>query len=150
MAAEEVLEAADHYKSEIERLTKELTETTHEKIQAAEYGLVVLEEKLTLKQQYDELEAEYEVLKQELEQLREVSWLGKWAGLALGLPPSCLLPSSFSLPFTACPLHYKKRAPSNVLALLRVTVEEMGGKILSWSLGQARFSWKCVCLRPKW
>lgn len=77
MAAEEVLQTVDHYKTEIERLTKELTETTHEKIQAAEYGLVVLEEKLTLKQQYDELEAEYDGLKQELEQLKEVS----------GLPP---------------------------------------------------------------
>ncbi|CAM5082875.1 unnamed protein product [Natator depressus] len=71
MAAEEVLQAVDHYKTEIERLTKELTETTREKIQAAEYGLVVLEEKLTLKQQYDELEADYDCLKQELEQLRE-------------------------------------------------------------------------------
>lgn len=73
MAAEEVLQTVDHYKTEIERLTKELTETTHEKIQAAEYGLVVLEEKLTLKQQYDELEAEYDSLKLELEQLKEVS-----------------------------------------------------------------------------
>ncbi|XP_069347487.1 protein bicaudal D homolog 1 isoform X5 [Eulemur rufifrons] len=71
MAAEEVVQTVDHYKTEIERLTKELTETTHEKIQAAEYGLVVLEEKLTLKQQYDELEAEYDSLKQELEQLKE-------------------------------------------------------------------------------
>ncbi|XP_017448216.1 protein bicaudal D homolog 1 isoform X2 [Rattus norvegicus] len=71
MAAEEALKTVDHYKTEIERLTKELTETTHEKIQAAEYGLVVLEEKLTLKQQYDELEAEYDGLKQELEQLKE-------------------------------------------------------------------------------
>ncbi|XP_059113165.1 protein bicaudal D homolog 1-like [Peromyscus eremicus] len=71
MAAEEVLQTVDHYKTEIERLTKELTETTHEKIQAAEYGLVVLEEKLSLKQQYDELEAEYDGLKQELEQLKE-------------------------------------------------------------------------------
>ncbi|XP_060161620.1 protein bicaudal D homolog 1 isoform X5 [Globicephala melas] len=71
MAAEEVLQTVDHYKTEIERLTKELTETTHEKIQAAEYGLVVLEEKLTLKQQYDELEAEYDSLRQELEQLKE-------------------------------------------------------------------------------
>ncbi|KAH0514398.1 Protein bicaudal D-like protein 1 [Microtus ochrogaster] len=71
MAAEEVLQTVDHYKTEIERLTKELSETTHEKIQAAEYGLVVLEEKLTLKQQYDELEAEYDGLKQELEQLKE-------------------------------------------------------------------------------
>ncbi|XP_059882135.1 protein bicaudal D homolog 1 isoform X8 [Delphinus delphis] len=71
MAAEEVLQTVDHYKTEIERLTKELTETTHEKIQAAEYGLVVLEEKLTLKQQYDELEADYDSLRQELEQLKE-------------------------------------------------------------------------------
>ncbi|KAM5288593.1 protein bicaudal D homolog 1 isoform 7-T7 [Ctenodactylus gundi] len=71
MAAEEVPPSVDHYKSEIERLSRELSETTHEKIQAAEYGLVVLEEKLTLKQQYDELEAEYDGLKQELEQLKE-------------------------------------------------------------------------------
>ncbi|XP_071407284.1 protein bicaudal D homolog 1 isoform X6 [Pithys albifrons albifrons] len=75
MAAEEVLQGADHYKSEIERLTRELSETTHEKIQAAEYGLVVLEEKLTLKQQYDELEAEYDGLKQELEQLKETRFI---------------------------------------------------------------------------
>lgn len=84
MAAEEVLQGADHYKSEIERLTRELSETTHEKIQAAEYGLVVLEEKLTLKQQYDELEAEYDGLKQELEQLKEVSQPG-----LLSLPAGC-------------------------------------------------------------
>lgn len=92
MAAEEVLQGADHYKSEIERLTRELSETTHEKIQAAEYGLVVLEEKLTLKQQYDELEAEYDGLKQELEQLKEVSQPGLLSdrGLRAGagrLPP---------------------------------------------------------------
>uniref|UniRef100_A0A8B9NLA3 BICD1 n=1 Tax=Accipiter nisus TaxID=211598 RepID=A0A8B9NLA3_9AVES len=84
MAAEEVLQGADHYKSEIERLTRELSETTHEKIQAAEYGLVVLEEKLTLKQQYDELEAEYDGLKQELEQLKEGSNLGFVQGTYTG------------------------------------------------------------------
>ncbi|XP_075458813.1 protein bicaudal D homolog 1 isoform X3 [Ascaphus truei] len=71
MAAEEVLQTVEDYKAEIERLTKELGETTQEKIQAAEYGLVVLEEKLSLKQQYDELEAEYDSLKQEQEQLKE-------------------------------------------------------------------------------
>ncbi|XP_069795845.1 protein bicaudal D homolog 2-like isoform X2 [Narcine bancroftii] len=58
-------------RTELERLNRELSETTREKIQAAEYGLVVLEEKQTLKQQYDELESEYETVKQELEQLRE-------------------------------------------------------------------------------
>lgn len=93
MAAEEVLQTVDHYKTEIERLTKELTETTHEKIQAAEYGLVVLEEKLTLKQQYDELEAEYDSLKQELEQLKEVSCLSPLPCSAA--PPTPLAHSSF-------------------------------------------------------
>lgn len=73
MAAEEAPLSLDHYRAEVERLSRELTETTHEKIQAAEYGLAVLEEKLTLKQQYDELEAAHDSLRQELEQLREVS-----------------------------------------------------------------------------
>lgn len=58
--------------AEIARLSSELHETTREKIQAAEYGLAVLEEKQTLKQQYDELESEYDSVRQELDQLREV------------------------------------------------------------------------------
>lgn len=60
-------------RAEIERLSRELTETTNEKIQAAEYGLAVLEEKQQLKQQYDDLEIEYETVRQELDQLKEVS-----------------------------------------------------------------------------
>ncbi|XP_071066345.1 protein bicaudal D homolog 1 isoform X2 [Dasypus novemcinctus] len=70
MAGEEA-PAAEQYRAEIERLSRELSETTHEKIQAAEYGLVVLEEKLALKQRYDELEAAHDALRRELEQLRE-------------------------------------------------------------------------------
>ncbi|KAK6480763.1 protein bicaudal D-like protein 2-like isoform X1 [Huso huso] len=67
-----VLEAAPEWlRTEIERLSRELSETTHEKMQAAEYGLAVLEEKQQLKQQYDELEAEYETARRELDQLRE-------------------------------------------------------------------------------
>lgn len=58
-------------RAELERLSRELTETTNEKIQAAEYGLAVLEEKQQLKQQYDELEIEYETIRQELDQLKE-------------------------------------------------------------------------------
>uniref|UniRef100_A0A667ZS77 BICD cargo adaptor 2 n=1 Tax=Myripristis murdjan TaxID=586833 RepID=A0A667ZS77_9TELE len=58
-------------RAEIERLSRELTETTNEKIQAAEYGLAVLEEKQQLKQQYDDLEIEYETVRQELDQLKE-------------------------------------------------------------------------------
>ncbi|XP_010736977.2 protein bicaudal D homolog 2-like [Larimichthys crocea] len=57
--------------AEVERLTRELRETTHEKIQAAEYGLAVLEEKQQLKQRFDELETEYETVRHELDQLKE-------------------------------------------------------------------------------
>ncbi|XP_054880489.1 protein bicaudal D homolog 2-like [Poeciliopsis prolifica] len=56
---------------EVDRLTRELRETTHEKIQAAEYGLAVLEEKQQLKQRFDEMETEYETVRQELDQLKE-------------------------------------------------------------------------------
>jgi len=41
-------------------------------VQAAEYGLAVLEEKQRLQEQYDELETALEANKQELECLREV------------------------------------------------------------------------------
>ncbi|XP_066469537.1 protein bicaudal D homolog 2 isoform X2 [Tiliqua scincoides] len=58
-------------RGEIKRLFQELGETTREKIQAAEYGLVVLEEKQQLKQQYEELELEYETIRTEMEQLKE-------------------------------------------------------------------------------
>ncbi|XP_062475565.1 protein bicaudal D homolog 2 isoform X3 [Pezoporus occidentalis] len=60
-------------RSEIKRLFQELGETTREKIQAAEYGLAVLEEKQQLKQQYEELELEYETIRTEMEQLKEVN-----------------------------------------------------------------------------
>ncbi|XP_019957161.1 protein bicaudal D homolog 2 [Paralichthys olivaceus] len=58
-------------RAEVERLTRELRETTREKIQAAEYGLAVLEEKQQLKQRFDEVETEYETVRQELDQLKE-------------------------------------------------------------------------------
>ncbi|XP_020820039.1 LOW QUALITY PROTEIN: protein bicaudal D homolog 2-like [Phascolarctos cinereus] len=58
-------------RAEVKRLFHELGETTREKIQAAEYGLVVLEEKQQLKLQYEELELEYETIRSEMEQLKE-------------------------------------------------------------------------------
>lgn len=68
-----LLEAGPEWmRAEIERLSRELSETTNEKIQAAEYGLAVLEEKQQLKQQYDDMEIEYETVRQELDQLKEV------------------------------------------------------------------------------
>ncbi|XP_043089330.1 protein bicaudal D homolog 2 isoform X3 [Puntigrus tetrazona] len=70
-AEEQQQQQRDWTRAEVQRLSRELAETTREKIQAAEYGLAVLEEKQQLKQQYDELDAEYESVRQELEQLRE-------------------------------------------------------------------------------
>ncbi|XP_076859159.1 protein bicaudal D homolog 2 [Brachyhypopomus gauderio] len=70
--AQLVIEAGPNWlRAEIERLSRELSETTREKIQAAEYGLAVLEEKQQLQQRYDELDSEYETVRQELDQLRE-------------------------------------------------------------------------------
>ena len=62
----------DQLKSEVERLNSELQQACLEKVQAAEYGLAVLEEKQRLQEQYDELETALEANKQELECLREV------------------------------------------------------------------------------
>ncbi|KAJ7376569.1 Protein bicaudal D 2 [Desmophyllum pertusum] len=66
------MSAIDQLKSEIERLSSELQQACLEKVQAAEYGLAVLEEKQRLQEQYDELEGTLEANKQELECLREV------------------------------------------------------------------------------
>lgn len=63
---------AEWLRAEVERLSRELSETTSEKIQAAEYGLAVLEEKQQIKMQFDDLEIEYEAVRQELDQLKEV------------------------------------------------------------------------------
>lgn len=58
--------------AEVIRLTLELQEATEEKLQAARYGLVVLEESAALKVKHRQLEEEHEVLKVELQQLKEV------------------------------------------------------------------------------
>ncbi|XP_056101320.1 protein bicaudal D homolog 1-like isoform X3 [Rhinichthys klamathensis goyatoka] len=64
-------ESVDHYRAEVERLTRELAEANREKVRAAECGLAVLEENQTLKQQYADLETEQESLRLELEHLQE-------------------------------------------------------------------------------
>lgn len=58
--------------AEVIRLTLELHEATEEKLQAARYGLVVLDENEALKTKHRQLEEEYEALKAELQQLKEV------------------------------------------------------------------------------
>lgn len=74
-----VMEAQPEWlRAEVKRLSHELAETTREKIQAAEYGLAVLEEKHQLKLQFEELEVDYEAIRGEMEQLKEVRRKGGW------------------------------------------------------------------------
>ena len=70
--SDEYPETIEELRAEIERLKDELNLASQEKIQAAEYGLVVLEEKQALKQQYEELEVLFETAKQELQLAKEV------------------------------------------------------------------------------
>lgn len=65
------MESLDHLKQELERLNLELDQTSSEKNQAAQYGLVLLEEKESLQTRCEELEALYENTKLELENTRE-------------------------------------------------------------------------------
>lgn len=63
-------------KAEIERLTRELDQASAEKIQSAQYGLSLLEEKESLQQKCEELETLYENSKHDLQMTQEVSNLG--------------------------------------------------------------------------
>jgi len=51
---------------EVERLTRELDRASSEKVQSAEYGLVLLEEKEALEARCGELEAAFENARHEL------------------------------------------------------------------------------------
>ncbi|XP_056279280.1 protein bicaudal D homolog 2 isoform X2 [Pseudoliparis swirei] len=68
---EEIEMGSGELKTEVVRLTLELQEATEEKLQAARYGLEVLEESAALKVKHRQLEEEYETLKGELHQLKE-------------------------------------------------------------------------------
>lgn len=59
---------------EVERLTHDLQQACQEKVQAAEYGLAVLEEKQELQDKLDELESKYDTTKHDLKQAKEVSY----------------------------------------------------------------------------
>lgn len=59
-------------KREVDRLTLELHQACQEKIQAAEYGLAVLEEKQQLQEQYDSLHTRYDQRKNEMTNMKEV------------------------------------------------------------------------------
>lgn len=61
-------------RAEIERLSRELDLASTEKIQSAQYGLALLEEKSTLQERCNELEGLYENTKHELDITHEVSF----------------------------------------------------------------------------
>lgn len=63
----------DELRIEIERLSRELDQASSEKIQSAQYGLGLLEEKSHLQDKCDELESLYENAKHELDITQEVS-----------------------------------------------------------------------------
>lgn len=64
-------DSIEELKAEITRLQNELSETSREKVQAAEYGLAVLEERQQVQAQYDELESLFETTRHELECAKE-------------------------------------------------------------------------------
>lgn len=68
MAANEIGELHN----EIERLSRELDQASSEKIQSAQYGLGLLEEKSQLQHRCEELETLYENAKHELDITQEV------------------------------------------------------------------------------
>jgi len=64
-------EEMERLKQEVVRLTQELDQTSSEKIQSAQYGLVLLEEKESLETRCQELEAHFENTKHELQVTQE-------------------------------------------------------------------------------
>ncbi|KAH7641291.1 bicaudal d-like protein [Dermatophagoides farinae] len=58
-------------KERIEQLNEELKTATAEKIQSAQYGLVLLDEKEELQKKYDELESRYDSKNKDFEDLKE-------------------------------------------------------------------------------
>ena len=65
-------------KREVDRLTSDLQQACQEKVQAAEYGLAVLEEKQKLQETYDDLQSAFEKAKSDLSQAAEVIQLSIW------------------------------------------------------------------------
>lgn len=62
----------ERLKAEVERLSRELDQASSDKVQSAQYGLVLLEEKESLQQRCEELETGYENMKHELSITQEV------------------------------------------------------------------------------
>ena len=63
---------------ELVQLNSDLSEANEQRAQAAEYGLLLLEEKQALEGQYEELSNLYESTKRELDSSTNVSRSGCW------------------------------------------------------------------------
>ena len=61
----------DQLRQEVDRLQRELDQTSSEKIQSAQYGLVLLEDKEQLEIRCEELETLYDTTKNELDVTQE-------------------------------------------------------------------------------
>lgn len=71
MGSEALVEEVERLRQDIIRLTQELDQTSSDKIQSAQYGLVLLEEKEGLESRCQELETHFENTKHELEVTQE-------------------------------------------------------------------------------
>uniref|UniRef100_A0A8C4QXJ9 Uncharacterized protein n=1 Tax=Eptatretus burgeri TaxID=7764 RepID=A0A8C4QXJ9_EPTBU len=60
-------------RAELERLARALSDASRDKVQAAEYGLAVLEEQQALQQRYEDLERAGDALRRENDALKEVA-----------------------------------------------------------------------------
>ena len=67
-------------REELEQLNSDLTEANEQRAQAAEYGLVLLEQKQAIQCQFDELNGLYETTKRELDSSVSVSDGGRERG----------------------------------------------------------------------
>ena len=81
-------ETMDDLHEEVVRLQNELEQAAHDKMQAAEYGLAVLEEKQHLQLQYDELETLYETTRTEFDCAKQVTKLKCTQFVYCSPPPS--------------------------------------------------------------
>ena len=63
----------DALQEELERLNKEIVEANEDRAKAAEYGIVLLEEKQALQHQNEELNSLFDATKRELETAVDVS-----------------------------------------------------------------------------
>jgi len=97
---------------EIKRLQNELDETSRQKIQAAEYGLAVLEEKQQLQQQCEELETLYDTTRHELDCAKEVRLLYYQCNHAVG---------KNTAPAHTAPALSMKLHPGSLILLIRAS-----------------------------